>query len=191
MELWNKADGFNRYYYNDGLFPDDNNKGFFDEALSRGWHIGAAGGGDNHSAKWGTAVDSRIGILAPACTRRDITDALTARRFFSTLDKNIRLSFTADSGGTEMGSTVKGCSHRFRIAAIDGNGERFTEVLLYNGNHDTVASWHPSPGPVEVSRDIATNGDDYFYVKISQPDGDEAISSPIWVSCSGPVGETP
>ncbi len=179
MELYNKWDGFSRYYYNDGIYPDDNNKGFFDEALSRGWRIGAAGGGDNHYGTWGTMTDYRIGILAPACTRAEITGALSARRFFSTLDKNIALNFTA--GTHEMGSVLRGNDFRFIISALDGNGEQFTEVLLYDGNHDIVAAWHPNTSMVSITYGISVPSNNYFYVKVTQSDGDEAISSPLWI----------
>ncbi|MBN1758877.1 MAG: CehA/McbA family metallohydrolase, partial [Chitinispirillaceae bacterium] len=183
MELWNKSQRFDYYYYNDGLIPNDNNKSYYDEALSRGWRIGASGAGDNHWATWGTAVDCRMGILAPALTRKDILGALEARRFFSTLDKNIALSFTADS--LEMGSIVHGRKHTFRVHALDGDKEPFSKVMLFNSNHDTIATWNPDPGPVSITFEDTVISDGYYYVKVSQPDGDEAISSPIWYFCSG------
>lgn len=184
MELWNKSDGFNQYYYTDGMFPDDNNKGFFDEALSRGWRIGAAGGGDNHRASWGTANNYRMGILAPACTRTAITEALAARRFFSTLNKNIALNFT--DNGFAMGSIVHDTQHQFTITALDANREPFTEIMLYNGAHNTVAVWHPESTAVTVTWETTVSADDYFYVHVRQADGDEAISSPIWVTTTAP-----
>ena len=103
MELWNKGDGFNIFYYNDGYYPGDN-KGFFDEALERGWKIGAMGSGDNHSGTWGTAYPYRMAVLANNLTRSDILTAMRLRRFFSTLDKNLSLSFKIN--GREMGSTL-------------------------------------------------------------------------------------
>ncbi len=106
MELWNKSEGFSNYYYNDGYDSNDNKKGFFDEALTNGWKIGAAGGFDNHTATWGTSADFRVAILAKNLTREDLFNALKARRFYSTLDKNIALSFTI--AGQEMGTTVPG-----------------------------------------------------------------------------------
>ena len=182
MELFNKSAGFHIFYYNDGFDPRDNNKGYYDEALSRGWHIGAAGGGDNHSASWGSYTGYRIAVLAPACTRKEISAAFMARRTYSTLDKNILLSFSAD--GNEMGSTVRGTRHTFTISAADMDGERFSEVVLYNGDHDIVATWRPSPGIFETACPVTVTDDDYFYVKVSQYDTDEAVSAPIWVVAS-------
>ncbi|HEX2955600.1 MAG TPA: hypothetical protein VHO70_02140, partial [Chitinispirillaceae bacterium] len=104
IELWNKTDLFRSYYYNDGYYSNDNNKSYFDEAISRGWRVGAGGGGDNHSGTWGTATNARIAILANNLNRAELLSALKARRFFSTLDKNLALSFTI--GGYQMGSTT-------------------------------------------------------------------------------------
>ena len=51
MELWN---GSTDYYGNDGYYRNDGGQGYYDEALTRGWYIGATGSGDNHSSDWGT-----------------------------------------------------------------------------------------------------------------------------------------
>ncbi|HEX3047688.1 MAG TPA: hypothetical protein VHY08_23250, partial [Bacillota bacterium] len=41
MELWNKSDAYNVYYYNnDGYYPNDGGKSWYDEAISRDWKIG-------------------------------------------------------------------------------------------------------------------------------------------------------
>ncbi len=125
MELFNKADDFDTYYYNDG------SKSFFDEVLSRGWDIGAAGGDDNHSGTWGTATNYRFAVLATDKTHAGIMEALNARRMFSTLDKNLTLSFTL--AGAEMGAVLDPATHALRI---DANGETFTTVqLIKNGLH--------------------------------------------------------
>ena len=49
MELYNSTDDFSMHYYNDGYWPDDGGLSHFDEALTRGWRIGAAGSDDNHA----------------------------------------------------------------------------------------------------------------------------------------------
>ncbi len=180
IELWNKDCPFSCFYYTDGYFSDDNNKGLYDEALGLGWKVGAAGGFDNHTAAWGTAVEFRLAVLAPALTRADIATAMTARRFYSTLDKNIALSFTL--AGHEMGSTIPGGTSALEIRASDGNGEIFSEVVLFDSHHDTRRLWNLHETSVAVADTLSAESGDYFYVIIRQEDGDEAVSSPIWVS---------
>jgi hypothetical protein len=183
MELFNKADDFDTYYYNDGYYSNDGSKGFFDEALARGWDIGAAGGDDNHSGTWGTATDYRLAVLATAKTRAAITEAMQARRMFSTLDKNLTLSFTLSSA--EMGSVLDPGTHALRIEANDGNNEVFSTVQLIK-NGAVAQTWNPNQAHPIITGSVTAAAGDYYYVKVTQQDGDEAISSPI--SMTGEAG---
>jgi len=178
MELWNGGTTFNRYY-NDGYFRYDNNKGHYDEANSSGWKIGASGSGDDHSGTWGTAQQSRLAILADTLTRADLLAAMQVRRFFSTLDKNLSLSFKIN--GMEMGSTVIGGNCTAQIQASDADGEIFNQVILYDQNHNIVTTWPLNTNSVNVSIELNTFDGDYYYVKVRQADGNEAISSPIYI----------
>jgi hypothetical protein len=180
IELWNKNDAFDTYYYNDGYYSNDNNKSYIDEAISRGWKIGAAGAGDNHKGTWGTANSFRLAVLANSLTRNDIIAALQAHRFFSTVDNNIALSFKINE--MEMGSTIASGSYTAKIQASDTDGEIFTEVVIYDQNHNEVNTWTMKNSIINVSMILNTTDRDYYYVKIKQTDGDEAISSAIFIS---------
>jgi len=188
IELWNKTDGFDTYYYNDGYTSNDNSKGYYDEALGLGWKVGASGSGDDHNGTWGNAEDSRLAILSGSLTRADLWEALQARRFYSTMDKNLALSFKINN--KEMGSTLTPGTYTFQVQASDADGEVFTDVKLYNQDHNIVQSWTPDLAIVNVSTNrIATNGD-YYYVKVTEQDGGEAISSPIWIVANDTLAPT-
>jgi hypothetical protein len=179
IELWCMDLDFSTYYYNDGYFTNDGNKGYYDEALIRSWKIGALGSEDNHVATWGKLNDHRMAILANANTREEIYSALKAKRFYSTLDKNLALSFNIN--GNEMGSTVLPGNYGIHILASDGDGELFTQVqLLKNGT--VVNTWTPNLATPDITSTISSVNNDYYYVRVRQADGDEAVSSPIWVS---------
>ncbi|MBN1981602.1 MAG: CehA/McbA family metallohydrolase [Chitinivibrionales bacterium] len=180
MELWNKSDPFTVYYYNNGYYANDTNKSYFDEANGLGWKIGAAGSDDNHAGTWGTDNDYRLAILANALNRTEVLTALKIRRFYSTLDKNLALSFTIN--GFEMGSTIPCGQLCAAIRASDQDGENFTEVKLYNQDHSAVAAWSLNTASVNLQDTLAVQTNDYYYVKVTQSDGNEAISSPIWIS---------
>jgi hypothetical protein len=180
IELWNKDNGFNIYYYNDGFYQGDNNKSYYDEANSKGWKLGALGSGDNHYGTWGTAYPNRMAVLANNLTRSDLLKAIRDRRFYATLDKNIALSFKI--GGMEMGSTITPGNYSVRIEAADGDGEVFNQIILYNQDHNIEYQWTLNTSTVDVSANISVESGDYYYIKIRENDGDEAISSPIWSS---------
>ena len=178
MELWNKTDRFEDYYYNDGYFSGDGTLGFYDEALTRGWKTGAAGSEDNHTGTWGTMTPSKLAVLAKANTRTDIMEALKARRFYSTYDKTMALSFTI--GGNEMGSTIPGGEYQLKILAHDDALDPFSRIeLLMNGA--VINSWTPGSNEVNITQTITCFDGNYFYLRIKQADADEAITSPIWI----------
>ncbi len=186
IELWNDHSGFSTYYYNDGFFSNDGNKGYYDEALTRGWKIGASGSDDNHSATWGTTTDMRMAVLAPANTRAEIMNAIIARRFYSTIDKNLALSFKIN--GSEMGSSIPAGNSDVIISASDAENEIFTLIQLIK-NGSIINSWFIySAAPVFTYNLNSANGD-YFYVKVTQADGDEAISSPVFITA--PANQAP
>ncbi len=194
MELWNGTKDFKAYYYTDGFYKNDGGKGFFDEAIERGWKIGAAGSEDNHSDNWGHRRDYRLAILSPKLTKADLYSALKQRRFFSTLDKNLSMSFKIN--GNEMGSFISDGNHDIRIELKDNDGEAFTKVELLK-NFVVVKTWNVNEKNPVLTYSDNGNVNDYYYVRCKQADGDEAISSPIYVTTSRnavpkvPVAETP
>jgi hypothetical protein len=186
IELWNDHDGFSTYYYNDGFYSNDGNKGYYDEALIRGWKIGASGSDDNHTATWGTATPMRMAVLAPANTRTDIMNALIARRFYSTIDKNLGLSFKIN--GFEMGSSVPAGNCNVVIEATDADNEIFTQIQLIK-NGTVINTWLIYDAAPVYSYNLTSVNGDYYYTKVTQSDGNEAISSPVFIT--SPLNQPP
>ncbi|MFC2116273.1 Ig-like domain-containing protein [Bacteroidota bacterium] len=178
MELFNKALAYDVYYYNDGFYPNDGNLSPFAEANIRGWRIGASGGDDNHGGTWGTRTDYRMAILSEHLTRPELYAAMQARRFYSTLDKNLALSFKIDS--SEMGSSIEGGAYDMQIQASDMNEESFTRVMLFRDGLE-MNTWNIDSSAVDLTFPLNAFDGEFFYVKVTQADGDEAISSPIYV----------
>ncbi len=178
IELWNGTGDFNKYYYNDGYYKNDGNKGYYDEALVRDWKIGASGSDDNHGTTWGTRTDYRMGILSKELTREALYEAMKEKRFFSTLDKNLAMSLKVN--GAEMGSTIDRGAVDIEIALKDSDGESFTKVdLIKNGA--VIKTWNINEKePVLTLAESCVDGE-YFYIRCKQADGDEAISSPVFV----------
>jgi len=166
MELWNRS----KDYYGDGRWYND--------ALGKGWRIGAAGSQDNHGANWGTENEWRMVVLAPAKTRAAIYAAIKARRFYSSRDRNLAMSFTCNS--SQMGSKVLGPDLSFAIEAFDGDNEVFTRIeLLKKGKIFKV--WTPDDRHPNVTHSTTGAAGDYFYAVAYQGKDWAAISSPIFV----------
>ncbi len=170
MELFNKTDGFNVYYYPVNYFADAN---------SEGWKIGASGSDDNHKGTWGVRTDWRMAILSEHLSRPELFAAMKARRFYSTLDKNLALSFKMDS--IDMGSTIGSGVRRVQIQARDDYDDPFTKVMLFRNGLE-LYTWDIHTPFVDLTKPIDVYGEEFYFVKITQADGDEAISSPIFIT---------
>jgi len=172
MELWNRS---NNYYVND---PEVGQK-WYDEAIGHGWYIGASGSQDNHWGGWGTDNEWRMAVLASSKTRAVIYAAMQARRFYSSRDKNLGLSFKCNSA--EMGSQVAAGTLNFQIESTDGDSEICTQVdLLKNGT--VIQTWTPNiTHPILTTSTTGVAGD-YFYVVVYQAMGWVGISAPIYIT---------
>jgi hypothetical protein len=184
LELWNKDDGFDRYYYS-GSWHDDP-ASFLDVGLQKGWQLGTLGGQDNHQKQWGTLDDFRTAVLATELTREAVLDAYVQRRIYATEDKDLVLDFRA--AGFPMGSHLTGVAPHFEVTAGDGSSDTFEKVRLFR-NGVEIESATVSGSPIAVSfTDADPTGAAYYYVIVTESDdgdgngrNDEAISSPIWI----------
>ncbi len=66
---------------------------FFYRYLQLGFRVAPTGDQDNHRRNWGTATESRTGIIAPALSTKDILEAMRERHVYATEDKNLKLIF--------------------------------------------------------------------------------------------------
>jgi len=177
MELWNRDDD----YYSHGWYSSYHGRGsWYDEALSKGWYIGATGSEDNHYKNWGTLTEWRMAVLAEEKTRSSIYAAMKARRFYSSRDKNLVLSFTCN--GAQMGSRIKGGVLNVVIEASDGDGEIFSKIWLIK-NGEKINNWTPRSRNPIISTKVKGRPGDYLYVIVEQS-GEfkwQAISSPIFI----------
>ena len=175
IELLTHNDDYDKYSVgyvsHDGL-------GFMDEANSAGWRIASVSAQDNHSGGWGTIDTYRTAVLASELTQQAILDGLRQRRFYSTQDENLVMSFRAD--GREMGSRLGPGGKTFTVSLDDADGEGFTTIELYRNGLLFESASITGSGAWDL--DVpAPAGNSYYYVLVTQSDGDRAMSAPIWV----------
>ncbi len=174
IEMFNKDRGIEKFFSN-GFRKGGR---FLDEAIARGWFTGVVGGQDNHKRNWGTRSNDRVGVWATSLTREGILDAYRARRTFATEDVNLCLSFMAN--GAQMGSRLQPGAMTLLIDVEDGDREPFVSAELFKRGQ-RLKEWPLGSAEASITfRDSAVAGD-YYYVMVTQDDGDLALSSPIWI----------
>ena len=175
MEVWNRDKDYYTRKGADGVR-------YYDEALQKGWRIGAGGGQDNHSDDWATKNKSRMAVLAKDLSRTSLMEALEARRFYSTLIDGVALSFQCN--GQDMGSVVlvegdgTGAQHTCTVDVTSAH--IFTWIELVHNGDEVVSIENPS-FPLTSSIDADTiNGNEYIYAVLYQGCDWKVVTSPIF-----------
>ena len=152
----------------------------FIRSLDYGWKLGATNNADTHSTQWGTNTDHRTGVLMPELTKNALLEALRARRTFASEDKNFNLGMKAN--GAWMGSEIANSGTiTFDITGLDPDGELPALVELITDQGKTLESTVPTAASFTWQPQInVSTGVHYFYVKVTQADGDKIVTSPVW-----------
>ena len=155
-------------------------EGEFIRSLDYGWKVGATNNADTHSTAWGTNTENRTGVWMPELTKSSLLDALRERRTFASEDKNFSLSMKAN--GYWMGSEIPNTgSISFKIDGVDADGELATLVEVITNQGVVVDSLAPNSSNFTWEPVFSiTQGVHYYYVKVTQTDGDKIVSSPVW-----------
>jgi hypothetical protein len=162
----------------------DEEKAFI-RALNAGWHIAPDGSDDTHSPNWGNC-GRWTGILAPGLSKRNILDALAKRHVYSTLDRNCQLKFEVN--GATMGDIVSDPVKKVKVSAIveDGDvGDATAKIELFEDG-EVVQTHEPNAAECGWEPACASEpGNHYYFVKVTQADGNMLWSAPIWVTVGG------
>ena len=159
-------------------------------ALDKGWHLAPTNNQDNHQGKWGNANDARDVILTDNFTEEGIYDAIRALRMYATEDKNLELGYTVN--GLMMGSSIKTVPGKLDIEVSVYDPDRTdsiakVEVVVNSGKVAHV--WDDAAqlknGTLSVTLDPEYS---YYFIRVTQKDGDLAVTAPVWVGESLKLG---
>jgi DNA/RNA endonuclease YhcR with UshA esterase domain len=153
-------------------------------SLDYGWKVGATNNADTHSPYWGSNTPHRTGVWMPTLTKADLMAALQARRTFATEDTNYELGFKGN--GAWLGSEIPNTgSIAFEITGFDPDGEGAALVQLISfGGEVITQTTMPTPNFTWNPIVPVDPGVHYFYAKVTQPDEDRIVSSPIWTTAN-------
>lgn len=168
------------------------------EALRRGHRLGLMAGSDNQLAQPGNGPfgmnEGRglTGVLAPELSREAVYEALWSRRCYATSGEQMLVYFALD--GWPMGSelALRDGPREFIVRAA--GTRRLTSIELLR-NNEVIARAGPGamtfdgtltdPDPIEavlVEPRFGAGPFCWYYLRVTQEDGEMAWTSPIWLS---------
>ena len=161
----------------------------YDKALSKGWHVAPTNNQDNHKGRWGDANTCRDVVLTDDFTETGLYEAMAARRVYATEDQNLRIYYYLN--GELMGSIIDVGEERpaevtLTASISDPDGEALGKVEIIGENGITLASFDAPGSTYELNATIK-NTDAYYYLRITQADGDKAVTAPVWVGVATPI----
>jgi len=183
-------------------FARDNPQGMtLKEILDTGAKLGVTGGGDCHEGHVGFTCEDpdgqgttphtfaavhfyRCGMTAallPDLTRKSLLLALRNRQTYATTGARILLDFSA--GGLPMGA-VGNASRVTCTCAVHGVSPVSTLEIVKDG----AVVWSKECAGTDVSvewEDPERPNGEHYYLHVTQADGQQAWSSPIWVAAGG------
>jgi hypothetical protein len=157
------------------------------KALEAGYHVAFSTNQDNHCANWGASYTNRTGVLLPAgrpLSNANFIDALKARRVFATMDKGSQLVLTAN--GHLMGERF---ANRGPLALVahfaNAAGKAVSKVTVFEGVPGRNGSVSELSSSAQTTITPAP-GEHFYYVRLTQEDGNMLWSAPVWVTQSSP-----
>ena len=177
-----------------GTRGDDKEGQFIADALDLNLRFGLVGGSDGHglsdhhgvSRKQDSHRTGLTGFLSHEVTREGILECLRKRRCFATSGAKIALWFEVD--GRPMGEELISASEvPFRLSAV-GTDSISRLCIVTNGGQEIPLAFDgltaDAHGTLPPPPD---NGFSYYFVRLSQQDGETAWSSPIWLDPPSPA----
>lgn len=159
---------------------------YYDLALDKGWHVAPTNNQNNHKGQWGDASEARTVVLAKSLTEEALYAAMKDRRVYATQDSDLAIFY--ELNGTVMGGILpKSEEAEITVFLSDPTDEAIGNVeVVTDGGAVLVSEYVETPSQVlELS---ASCGHSYYYLRITQPDGDVAVTAPVWMDGYDDIG---
>lgn len=161
----------------------------YDKCLAKGWHVAPTNNQDNHKGKWGDANTCRDVIITDDFTEAGLYRAMSARHVYATEDQNLRIYYYLNDH--LMGDIIDIGDEELKEVTItasisDPDNENLGTIEIIGENGLTLKSFTATGSTYELKTTI-DNTDAYYYIKVTQEDGDIAVTAPVWVGEATPI----
>ena len=159
------------------------------KALDKGWHLAPTNNQDNHKGRWGNANDARDVILTDDFSEQGIYQAMRDMRIYATEDKNLEITYTVND--MPLGSIITEVPEKlkFDISFYDPDPtDSIAKVELVVNSGKVAYTWAKDElAKGTVSVELAPEYS-YYFVRVTEGDGDIAVTAPVWVGESLKLG---
>ncbi len=156
---------------------------YYTMALDKGWHVAPTNNQDNHKGKWGNANDARDVVLTDDFSQAGIYEAIRNYRVYATEDKNLEIGYTVND--QLLGSTIseKPESLNLNVTLFDPDASDSISRVEVIVNSGKVAYTWDNAAQLALGELNCTLSPDYsyYYIRVTQGDGDLAVTAPVWV----------
>lgn len=173
-----------------------NNINDYNNALKLGYHLGVGLDHDSHNSVFGRQTAGRLVVLATSLTRNSILEAFRKMRFYSSDDWNVKVDFTISN--QPMGSIItQTASPTITVSITDPDiSESISSITVYygvpgSGNLPVILNTVNNSSTLSYTHTIANNTTYYYYLRITQADGNTIWTSPIWYTRNDSITNTP
>lgn len=159
---------------------------YYDLALDKGWHVAPTNNQNNHKGQWGDASEARTVVLAKDLTEESLYAAMKDRRVYATQNSDLTVYYQLN--GAVMGSILpKSKEAEITVFLSDPTDEAIGNVeVVTDGGAVLVSEYVETPS--QVLELPASGGRSYYYLRITQPDGDVAVTAPVWMDGYDDIG---
>lgn len=166
-----------------GYFPSYE---YYTRALDKGWHVAPTNNQDNHKGNWGDSNTARSVVLADGLTEEAIYDAIANYRVYATEDNDLSILYSLN--GNAMGSILPdqdSISISAQISDPTDSADMKVEVIVNGGLVAATKTLSGGNGTVEFS---LSDDYSYYYLRVTQADGNIAVTAPVWTGESVNAG---
>ena len=160
--------------------------GYYNLALDEGWHVAPTNNQNNHNGQWGDASDARTVVLAKDLTEESLYAAMKDRRVYATQDSDLTVYYQLN--GAVMGSILpKSEKAEITVFLSDPTDEAIGNVEVVADGGEAIDSAYVGT-PAKVLELSVPGGYSYYYLRVTQPDGDVAVTAPVWMDGYDDIG---
>ena len=163
---------------------------YYTMALDKGWHVAPTNNQDNHKGKWGNANDARDVVITDDFSEQGLYSAIRQMRVYATEDKNLEITYTLND--QLLGSVISKVPEALNIAVTVNDPDASdsiskVEVIVNSGK--TIYTWNDPAVLATGNLTVTLNpGYSYYYIRVTEGDGDIAVTAPVWVGESLKLG---